>query len=565
MRGVVSEGGKDLSSDFAGHLRLARDAYAANELTACRAHLEQAGLTGQNALELVRWQARLAWRESDWKTLSEATESYLRVRPSDREMAQLHARALSNSRQWFAATGAWQRVTQLRPDWPESWYQLARIQLRADMPYAAARSAERLLHIAQGDAILLCARLALERGQMADAAEAFRRLAAGDPALAEKELRARERDGDFRAVALAAIGLAHSTDSESYKTMLNVISRDLVSKAVAGERRGDAVKAHLDYAVLAQIDGGDVMAQSGMKRTLQSLHETARQQIAAGDRQRARKTYLGLLHCRPGDARALAAIGQILMADQDWRRAAEAWDALLGMSPADSKALVQRARALDRAQEFAAALDAWNRVLAADGDNAEAHLALTKLPSSIVKAGRKAVEEHRYREAAAIFSAVPAGCPEHADVLRRLDQVFRYLHKDMRAAYKERRFEWVVAYGVAAGPIAPDNDDIQRLLAQAAMRTRDYEIAAGAWLRLIALVPAMRPSATLQLARCHQRLGRPQDGRAVLADLLRDEPDNAEAQVLLLELQAAAGGTESGAVPAADGDAAEPEGPEQQA
>jgi cytochrome c-type biogenesis protein CcmH/NrfG len=109
----------------------------------------------------------------------------------------------------------------------------------------------------------------------------------------------------------------------------------------------------------------------------------------------------------------------------------------------------------------------------------------------------------------------------------------------MRAAYKERRYEWVVRCGIAANGITRDSEDVQRLLAQAAMRTRDYAIAADAWTQLMQLAPAARPSAALQLARCRLRLGEIEEGRTVLADLLRDEPDNAEAKALALEFDAA--------------------------
>lgn len=535
----MSGGEEQSSSGIAETLQRARDAYTADDLTACREHVERARALDPHSMEVKRWQARLAWREGDWKTLGEAAQSYLDIRPSDREMAQLSARALSNSKQWPAAAKAWQRVAELRPDWPEAWLQLARAQLRTDMPHAAARSALRLRDIAGSDALLACARLAVERGQMAEAAAHFARLAAEAPERALEELRAGEKKGDFRVVALAALALGDASGDDVYGKMSKTIARDLLPRAVASERRGRAVDAHLDYAVLAQIEPDDALARAGLKRTLQFLQDAAREQIAKGDRKRAFKTYLQILYCEPGDSRALAALGQLAMGDQDWLKAAELWASFLEVSPGDPKALVQRARALDRAQELRDALAAWHCVLSVEADNIEAQLALAKLPSRIVKAGRQAVEERRFVEAADILLAVPRDCPEHDDATRRLEQVSRHLRKEMRTAYKERRFEWVVHCGIAANTVTRDNEDMQRLLAQAAMRTRDYAIAADAWTRLMQLTPAARSSAALQLARCRLRLGELEEGRAVLAELLREEPDNAEARALAVEFEAA--------------------------
>lgn len=532
-------GGDEQSpSGVADILRQARDAYAADDLTACGEHVERARALDPNSMEIKRWQARLAWRASDWQTLGEAAQSYLDIRPSDREMAQFAARALSNSKQWLAAIAAWRRVAELRPDWPEAWLQLARAQLKADMPHATARSARRLRDIAGSDALLACARLAVERGQMAEAAGHFARLAAEAPERAQDELRAYEKKGDSRAAVLVALGLGHSSGSDEYGKMSRTIARDLLPRAVASERRGRAVDAYLDYAVLAQIEPDDILARTGIRRTLQFLQDTAREQIGEGDRKRAFKTYLQILYCQPDDGRALVALGQLSMADQDWRKAAEIWASFLETSPGDPKALVQHARALDRAQEFSAALAAWRAVLAVEADNIEAQLAIAKLPSRIIKAGRQAVEEQRYAEAVDILLAVPRDAPEHDDAVRRLEQTARHLRKEMRAAYKERRFEWVVRCGVAAGKAAPGNEDVQRLLAQSAMRTRDYAIAADAWRRLIELTPAARSTATLQLARCHLRQGQAEEGRALLAALLRDEPGNAEAAALAAEFEA---------------------------
>jgi cytochrome c-type biogenesis protein CcmH/NrfG len=510
----------------------ARQAYGADDWAGCRAALEEVRALDPESMELKRWQARLAHREGNWQALADTAAEYLVFHPRDREVAQLCARALSNLKQWSAAALAWQRAAELRPDWPEAWIQLARAQLRADLPHAAAASARRLNGIAGPDAVLASARLALERGQMAEAAGHFARLAAKSAGRVVDELRAYESKADFRAAALAAMGLAKGRDEESYKAMVKTIANDLLPRALAAERRRRMLDAYLDYAVLAQIEPEDVIAKTGQRRTLQALHDEARDRMAA-DRKRAQKIYLQILYLQPGDSRALTALAQIAMAEQDGIRAAGLWAALLETSPADPRALVQHARALDRAQEFPRAIAAWRALLSVEPENVEAQLALAKLPSRIIKAGREAVEAGRHVEAVAIFSAVPEDSPEHADALRRLEQTARHLRRDMRAYYKARRYEHVVRSGTAAAIAMPQDADIQRLLGQAAMRTRDYALASAAWEKLVTLAPETRPTATLQLARCRLRLGQVEESRALLGGLLRDDPENAEAQALL--------------------------------
>jgi predicted Zn-dependent protease len=524
------------NAEFVESLKLAGDAFGANDLAACRVFLEKAQTADPRSLELKRWQARLAWREGDWKALRDIVDTYLAQDAGDREMHQLGARSLSSLKQWPEAAQAWQRVTQLRSDWPEGWFQLARSQLRAGRPQAAARSAERLRGFAGREALLASSRLAFESGQMSQAAQALARLADEAPDQARKELRAAGQKGDLRVAALTALALARLPGGEAHRKTAMDMARDLLQRAVAYERRENTVEAYLDYATLAQIEPDDILSRTGMKRTLQFLQERAKEKNTAGDRDGARKTYLEILFCKPDDRHALTALGQMQMADQDWPKAAETWEAAVKAAPGDTKAVLQHARALDRAQDFAAALATWQALLAAEPENAEAQITLSRLPIRMIRAGRQAVEEHRYIAAADAFALVPQDAPEHAEAERRLEHVFRHLRREIREAYKERRFERVVALGVAAAKLAPDDQDTQRLLAQAATRTRDYAIAARAWSKVRLIAPALRAAASLHLARCHLRLGNRTEGRAVLEELLRDEPDHAEAKLLMLEL-----------------------------
>ncbi len=243
----------------------------------------------------------------------------------------------------------------------------------------------------------------------------------------------------------------------------------------------------------------------------------------------------------PGNERALAGIGRLYMAMQDWAAAADAWRAMLDAVPRDREALLQHARASERAQDFPRALQAW-RALKAEIPSSEGRR----------RGARQAADTHRQGGAQGGRGAALCRCgahlragaedsPERADALRRLDQVARHLLREMRAAYKERKFAHVVSLGGAAAAIAPDTAEIQRLLAQAAMTGRNYAIAARAWTRLLQLSPEAASGHALQLARCYLRMGKMQDSHAVLSALLAREPDNAEAKSLARQLDSEAG------------------------
>jgi len=491
---------------FAETMRLARECFAAGDLGGCRAQLDTARALVPQSLEIARWQARLAWREGEWNALLEAAGAFLDMR-SDREMAQLRARALSNLRRWPEAVAAWQAVTELRPDWPEAWLQLARAQWRAKLPYAAARAAAKLRAFGDTASQLMAARFAWERGQAGEAHALYAALAETDAARVEDDLHRYERKSEFGAVAVIASALGRRSGGEQFRKMAAAVARDLLPRAASAERQGRADIAYLEYAAMLAVEPGNILAQTATRRILKFLYDTARSQYAASERGAARVSYLGVLNLVPGDVRALSGLALAEMAEQNWLAAADVWEALLEAAPGDEKALTQRARALDRANAFARAAAAWRAVAEADPANSEAHLALAKLAGRIVKSARQALDEGKTITAAELLLVAPEGDAAPADIGRRLEQVHRQLRKEMRQAYKDRCFDAVVARGRMALRIGAQDADVQRLLAQAAMRTHDYALAAKAWERVAALSPEHADKAKTELARCHERLG----------------------------------------------------------
>jgi len=491
---------------FAQTMRLVRESFAGGDPSACRAHLEAARALEPEAPDVARWQARLAWRDNDWEALLEAAAAFPDVR-ADREMAQLRARALSNLKRWPEAVEAWQAVTELRPGWAEAVSQLARAQWRAKRAYAAAHTAARLRALEDRPSQVLAARLALERGQMGEAHELYAALAAADAARVEEELHHHERKSDFAAVAVIAGALGRRSDGEPFRKKAAAVARDLLPRAASAERQGRADIAYVEYAAMLAVEPTNILAQTASRRIVKFLHDTAKTQYAAGERDAARESYAAILALAPKDGRALSGLAQVEMAAQNWLAAADAWDGLLALSAHDEKALTQRARALDRACAYERAIAAWRAVQVADPANSEANLALARLGSRIVKAARQALEQGDALVAAELLFLARQDAADPDEVERRLDQVLRQLRKQMRQAYKDRRFAAVVAQGRVAVRIAAGDADAQRLLAQAAMRTHDFAVAAKAWERVAELSPEHADKANQERARCHERLG----------------------------------------------------------
>ncbi|HTT97337.1 MAG TPA: tetratricopeptide repeat protein [Rhizomicrobium sp.] len=527
-------------SDLQESLQRARQAYEGGDLALCRQFLDQAAAVDPESLGLLRWRARLAHREGDWPVLQDAAQRYCEVDPDDREMRQFHARACSNLKLWNEATEAWQQLIVLRPEWPEAYFQLARSQIRSNFASAASATIAKLEALGDKDrtAWQLGGRLAVEAGDIARAIRMFSRLTEHDAARVEDELRLFEKAKDYRGMLAAATAMRAHAPSQEWDGKIAAVMAELTKSAALHQRDGDLVDAYHEFAAIAAASNDDRLATSGMDRIMLTLRNQAKRFVAQEEPRKAIHAYQTILRCEPGNDRALVGMGRLLMALQDWPSAMGAWSAVLDKSPRDRDALVQYARAAERAQDFPHAYEAWSRVLAEAPGDLEAEDAIAKLPARAIRAGRKAVDEKQLVEAARLFATVPENRPEYADARRRLDQVARYLVRDMRAAYKEKKFAQVVSLGTTASKIAPESIDVHRLLAQAAMTSRDYAVAAHAWKRLAVLVPEDSGGHALQIARCYLRMGRTEDGQAILSDLIQREPENEAAKALAAQFAA---------------------------
>jgi len=521
-------------------LQGARKAYESSDTALCRQFLDQAAEIDSDSLGVLRWRARLSHREGDWRDLYDATSQYCLVDSDDREMRQFLARACSNLKLWPEAVRAWRDLIVLRPGWPEGLFQLARAQAKCNLISAAGATITELEALGENNAAswMLAGRLAVEVGDIARAISIFSRVAQHDGDKAQSELGYFEKARDFRGTLAVAVSLQACGPSPRWEQKAGEVVNELTKSAAIHQRDGNLVEAYNDFAAL-KIARNDELAAAGMTHILQALQSQVNRYIAQEDPRKAIHTYQMILRCVPGNERALAGIGRLLMTLQDWSAAAEAWEALLEKSPRDREALVQHARAVERAQDFAGAREAWAKVLAEAPSDREANDAVLKLPTRIVRAGRKAVEEQRYVDAARLFALVSEECPEYADARRRLEQVTRHLLKEMRAAYKDKKHAHVVSVGITAAELEPKHVDVNRLLARAAMATRSYPIAAQAWKRLMALSPETSSASALSLAKCYLRMGKVEEGRTLVATLLRDDPENEDLSALAAQFEAA--------------------------
>jgi tetratricopeptide (TPR) repeat protein len=529
------------------HLRCLQEAYSRYDIGACEEHLRKARAAAPEAAELLRWQALIAYRKADWTDAGDAASRYLQKFPRDSTVAPVAGRALTNLKLWPAAVKAWKHVTDLRPDWLEGWYQLGLSQFHDGRVLAAEQTALHLAALAGENrtGLQLVARLALRRGRPVVALNALRSLASRNVKDVETLFRTFEDRRDARGAYVSMVVLREHASAAADTARLESLGQELLERALEAERQGSLIEAHTEFAALLAVDSMDIIAGSGCTRVMQTLQRQARLAFDEGRFDRAAKACFAILQCDVENARALSMLGRAYVAERAWSDAAEAWRQLLRVAPADRTALLQYARAVERSQEYREIRPAWEAVKAADPDNEEAARSLARLPLLLVRAGREAFKDQRYRDAAEILLEVPAGSAEFEDARRRLEQSGRQLFKEMRNWYKERRFARVLWLGEVAARALPDNADVHRLIAQAAMRTHKFGEAAQAWMRLMDRMPDSRQASAVQLARCWLRLRRMEECRAVLAEILSAEPDNAEARALAAECEAIRAGARS--------------------
>ncbi len=294
---------------------------------------------------------RRAWpgAKGDWKTLGEAAQSYLDIRPSDREMAQLLG---AGAQQFQAMARGRQRhggaSPSSAPTGPKRGCSSRRAQLRADMPHAARTVWRCDCAISRGsDALLACARLAVERGQMAEAAAHFARLAAEAPERALEELRGQREKGRFPRRRIGGPWRsAISSGDDVYGKMSKTIARDLLPRAVASERRGP----RRGRPPRLRRAGADRPHRRRGREPVSSVPCNSCRTPPGSRSPRVTANAHSRRICRSSIASPATAGRSPHSASLRWgsrngSRRPILWTAFLEIAPGDPKALVQRARA----------------------------------------------------------------------------------------------------------------------------------------------------------------------------------------------------------------------------
>lgn len=522
--------------DLEAHLQSARAAFEKKDYGLCRSELEKARLVEPEHRDVQRWLARVGYRLAEWKVVLESSSLYLRTNPDDREMVQLRARACNYLRLWEEASEGWQHLTLLRPEWPECWYQLAKALMKSDRPVEALTAAGKLRELGVPAALALAARFFVEIGQTTSARDCYAAFGRSENVDLNDELTGYEKRNGLRGIA-AVLAARRALDCPEDLKRVAKVSEDLIRRAIAAERAEEFGEAYLDYVAATVLKPDDVLAMRSMSRVLQKLYALAIQHAERGEFIKAVRLYQDIMCCSEDSYKAALALARLFMQLQQWGAAAETWQTVRTLMPDSRELRIQQARAIERAEQFAQTADAWRAVKELDPLNEEAETALNRLPARMIKAGRLAAGDRRYRDAWRILSAVPLQSPERADADRRLAQIGRYLRKEMRAAYKERRYLAIVENGETAMELLPRDADILRLIAKSAGRISAYTLARTAWRKFIDLEPASEISNYLELAKCYLELSEFEEGQAVLRIVLERDPSNERAKDLQLDIR----------------------------
>lgn len=529
----------EANGSTAAHLAAAKEAFESGDLALCRCEALKAESVDPDNKDVHRWLARLSYRAREWQALRKHAVAFLAAVPDDREMAQLKGRACLALKLWQEAADTWLHVTRLRPEWAEGWYQLTRSLAKAGDVYRARASAIRLRELGNTSALALvtAAHVFLELDDLPAAAEAYEHLGKNDPELLGKELPKHESREDLRGCAVVIAALRRSEVSGDLRQKLGDLSDNLIRRAIAAERAGKLSEALLDYSAAALLSPDDPLAARSGSRLLQKLHDRADTHVKAGDAAGAVAIYEEIVRTSPGNLKTATQLAKLHMQTHEWARAAAVWRHLTEERPDNPQYALFYARCLERSGELDTAHRAWIRLGKLDPGNQEAANALSKIPGRLIKAAQTAIAEGRYPGAWKALCSVPEGCPEHEGAQRRLAQLGRYARKKMRAAYKVGRYLDVVENGTVAVQVMPNDLDLARMLAKAAMRVSNFAAAAAAWRRALAPGSELAPQDQLNYARCCIETCAFDDAEAAVRAVLLQDPGNERARELELDLR----------------------------
>lgn len=496
------------------------------------AQAREADPTSIGALEGL---TRIAYDRHAWDDLRVFCLEALELNPDNDQMLLYMARAATAQRNWPEAAPLWDKVGHARPGWTEPMFQSGRAWFRAGDRQAANAATEAFAAFGAADAVSLrlLGRVAAEVGLVPIALDAYRGMAEADPAMAAGEFAEQTRANEPRAALTCAAAMLAIEPNCINAEQLETLTTRLRQRAEQAEAAGALVAACSDYQTLAALSSAmasdDDFGARAVRRIQRVLLTPARESLKQDDIPAARQQYAAVLDLFPNDVEALQAYGRILMRLRDYNAALPVWARLSGLRSDLLECNVQIARVLERTGRYASASEMWRKVLAAEPSHAEATTSISNNERLMLGEVRAAVTEGRWFDAWNLLRDMREFIAAREEFVQRSEQVGRAVLRSMRAAFKDAAFNEILQLGEMACDLIPDEPEVWLLIGRAGMELRQYEVALPAWEKLQMLDPNSGANPLLQIARCHDRMGRRAEARAAAAAVLERDPEHAEA------------------------------------
>lgn len=510
-------------------VRNAVRAFATKRFDKCRALLEVAAKQDPNSLDVALWSVRLAQKSADWSTLKVASDRWLALEPDSLEARQALAEALGGLNFRAAAAALWTEIAGQRPDDLDSLGQSVRFNRSVGRSSRAEACIKNSLRVTGEDDELRIdlARTLIKSGDLVGARTLLADIATRTPARADRLLH-EFLDREETVVAAVLAGSMGSVKSE-HSHELSALAETVIHEAVRREADGAFDQAFLGYSALLLMDPADELARRGQKRILEAQTRAITSAMASGDLIRAAEASYDLLSCEPESAHALLHAAHIAVLREENSEGRLLWDTILERGIVAPEAMRAAAKYFEHIGDYRLAYALYEKAGSARPDGKDL---AERFSRKLIQIGRSMSAADRLVDAARALSAVPSTSAHFEEAVRRNRQISRAFLTLLRDLYRSNELRSVIDQGLEALNLYPDDFDINRMVARAASKSRDHELAQRQWSILVSH-PEAASEALLGLARSAYALRRWAECTGSALALLESDPDHAEARKLL--------------------------------
>jgi tetratricopeptide (TPR) repeat protein len=479
-----------------------------------------------------------AFKAKDWDRTVDLAEQILATDPADVDALRYLVRVHTNRKDRELALPLWQRLTELTPDAPEPYLQLARLYRHdRDWPAAAAQI-ERFLpfNAIHPEALQIQVEAYIQTRKMTKIGAAFRALSQEAPAQASVLARQIIPLGMTEDLAHTFRAMADAGDATLIQHCAN-LARDQRNAALGFEIQRNVFSAAQNYRVMRILDPTSTYPTTSLARLRKPYLERARKAYQDGQYERAIELAQDCIRIEPQEAEPHVIAGRSALRNGDQPRSYQLLRTGILSAQPDIWLTLNFARVAEREGYARIAYDAFTAVRQSTEPLAvkhhdEADRSLGRLPQRMQREVMTTLDDGQYEKAMAQCDGLIADGlmtdPEQIAEMRQ--RICTHTQRQLRLGYDANDFS-ILPLAEALAAFAPDQPYAFRLAGRLHMRARAYKRALPFWEALITQEPDS-VEFHLNLARCHDRLGDSARAALAAAGVLRLEPDHSEARDL---------------------------------